>query len=78
MGSDRHYPEEAPTHVVRVGAFTISPTPVTNEEFTAFVKATGHRTVAERPLDPAQFPDAPPRTSRRGPWSSPRPPVRWT
>ncbi len=33
MGSDAHYPEEAPTHRVRVGAFVIDATAVTNAEF---------------------------------------------
>ena len=28
MGSDRHYPEEAPAHLVRVDAFAIDETPV--------------------------------------------------
>lgn len=60
MGSDDHYPEESPTHPVRVGGFSISPTTVTNAEFARFVRATGYVTVAERPLDPAEFPDAPP------------------
>jgi formylglycine-generating enzyme required for sulfatase activity len=59
MGSDDHYPEEAPPHQVRVDAFSISPTTVTNEQFAAFVDATGFVTVAERPLDPADFPGAP-------------------
>jgi formylglycine-generating enzyme len=60
MGSDRHYPEEQPAHVVRVGAFGIDRYEVTNERFAAFVAATGYVTVAERPLDPAEFPGAPP------------------
>ncbi len=60
MGSDAHYPEEAPTHRVRVDAFAIDPAPVTNERFAAFVRATGYVTVAERPVDPAEFPGAPP------------------
>jgi sulfatase modifying factor 1 len=34
-------------------------TPVTNAEFAAFVEATGYVTVAERPLDPADFPGVP-------------------
>lgn len=59
MGSDAHYPEEAPAHRVRVAGFWISPTTVTNREYAAFVRATKYRTVAERPLDPAAFPDAP-------------------
>jgi formylglycine-generating enzyme required for sulfatase activity len=33
---------------------------VTNAQFAAFVAATGYVTVAERPLDPSAFPDAPP------------------
>lgn len=59
MGSDAHYREEAPTHRVRVDAFTIDPYPVTNQQFAAFVAATGYQTVAERPLDPADYPGAP-------------------
>ena len=59
MGSDRHYPEEAPSHLVRVDDFAIDPAPVTNAQFGRFVRATGYRTVAERPLDPADFPGAP-------------------
>ena len=59
MGTDGLYPEEAPAHRVRVGGFRISPTAVTNREYAAFVTATRYRTVAERPLDPADFPGAP-------------------
>ena len=56
MGSDRHYPEEAPAHPVTVDGFWIDRTPVTNAAFDAFVRATGYVTVAERPLDPAAVP----------------------
>jgi sulfatase modifying factor 1 len=66
MGSDDHYPEEAPAHPVRVGPFAIDATPVTNAEFAAFVRATGYTTVAERPLDPAEFPGAPPENLQPG------------
>ncbi len=59
MGSDHHYPEEAPAHPVQVDAFTIAAHPVTNEQFAEFVAATGYVTVAERPLDPADYPGAP-------------------
>ncbi len=59
MGSDRHYPEEAPTRRVRVGAFRMGAGPVTNTQFAEFVADTGYVTVAERPLDPADFPGAP-------------------
>jgi formylglycine-generating enzyme len=60
MGSDAHYPEEAPAHPVTVSGFAIDATPVTNRQFARFVAETGHVTVAERPLDPAAFPGAPP------------------
>jgi len=60
MGSDDHYPEEAPARRVAVDAFEIDPFQTTNREFAAFVEATGYVTVAERPLDPDDFPGAPP------------------
>ena len=47
MGSDRHYPEEAPVHRVAVDGFWIDRTPVTNRQFKDFVRATGHVTFAE-------------------------------
>jgi len=56
MGSDRFYPEERPLREARVGAFAIQRHEVTNRQFAAFVAATAYRTVAERPLDPKQFP----------------------
>jgi formylglycine-generating enzyme required for sulfatase activity len=59
MGSADHYAEEAPVRDVTLPAFAISPYAVTNEEYAAFVAATGYVTVAERPLDPADFPGAP-------------------
>ena len=59
MGSDDHYPEEAPAHRVRVERFAIDRYEVTNRRFADFADATGYETVAERPLDPADFPDAP-------------------
>jgi formylglycine-generating enzyme len=60
MGSDRHYPEEAPAHTVTVDGFWMDRYTVTNQDFARFVRATGHRTVAERPPDPARYPDARP------------------
>ena len=60
MGSEAFYPEERPIHDVAVGAFAIDRHQVTHREFAAFVAATGYITVAERPLDPAEFPGAPP------------------
>jgi formylglycine-generating enzyme len=58
MGSDRHYPEEAPVHRVSVDGFWIDRTPVTNRQFRAFVRATGHTTFAEIPPDPKNYPGA--------------------
>ncbi len=59
MGSDHHYPEEAPAHRTAVPGFWIDRTPVTNAEFQRFVKASGYRTQAELPVDPAAYPGAP-------------------
>jgi formylglycine-generating enzyme len=58
MGSDNHYPEEAPSHLVTVDEFWIDRTPVTNGQFREFVKATGHVTFAEIPPDPRDYPGA--------------------
>jgi formylglycine-generating enzyme required for sulfatase activity len=60
MGSEDFYPEEHPVRRVGVDGFWMDEHPVTVAEFRAFVKATGYVTVAERPLDPAQYPDADP------------------
>jgi formylglycine-generating enzyme len=60
MGSNAHYPEEAPVRTVAVDGFWIDRFPVTNTQFARFVEETGYLTVAERPLDPADFPGAPP------------------
>jgi formylglycine-generating enzyme len=59
MGSSDHYREEAPVHSVTVDGFWIDEAPVTNRRFARFVAETGYVTVAERPLDPADFPGAP-------------------
>jgi formylglycine-generating enzyme required for sulfatase activity len=58
MGSDKHYPEEAPVHRVAVDGFWIDRTPVTNRQFRDFVRATGHITFAELPPDPKNYPGA--------------------
>jgi sulfatase modifying factor 1 len=66
MGSDRHYPEEAPVHRVGVDGFWIDRTPVTNRDFLRFVKATGYVTFAERKPDPKDYPGALPHMLRAG------------
>ena len=58
MGSDRHYPEEAPSHRVSVDGFWMDRTPVTNRQFKQFVMATGHVTSAEITPDPKDYPGA--------------------
>ncbi len=44
-------PDEQPIHRVRVDGFWMDVTEVTNAQYAAFVKATGYKTVAERPVD---------------------------
>jgi formylglycine-generating enzyme required for sulfatase activity len=45
--------------LVRVDGFWMDRTEVTNRQFAAFVRATGYVTVAERELDPKDFPGVP-------------------
>ena len=66
MGSDKHYPEEAPVHRVTVDAFWIDRTPVTNHEFRKFVDATGYVTFAEIAPDPKDYPGALPHMLKAG------------
>src|SRR6516165_6196493 len=66
MGSDRHYPEEAPAHEVMVAGFWIDQYAVTNRDFAAFAAATGYRSVAERRPNPADYPGALPHLLKPG------------
>jgi formylglycine-generating enzyme required for sulfatase activity len=66
MGSDNHYPGEAPAHHVSVDGFWMDKYPVTNAEFARFVKATGYVTFAETPPDPKAYPGADPRLLKAG------------
>lgn len=59
MGSDRHYPEEAPVHRVALDGFWMDRMAVTNRQFAAFVEATGHVTLAERAPRAEDYPGAP-------------------
>jgi formylglycine-generating enzyme required for sulfatase activity len=56
MGAEDFYPEEAPIREATVGPFAIERHSVTNAQFADFVAQTGYVTVAERPLDPSQYP----------------------
>lgn len=58
-GSDEFF-DTRPVREVEVDGFWIDRTEVTNADFARFVAATGYVTVAERPLDPRQFPGADP------------------
>ena len=49
-----------PAHDVTVNSFWMDITEVTNEQFAKFVDATGYKTIAERPLNPADFPGVDP------------------
>ncbi|WP_395244528.1 formylglycine-generating enzyme family protein [Agromyces sp. MMS24-K17] len=60
MGSAEYSADETPVHERIVDPFEIDLHPVTNEQFAAFVDATGYVTVAERPLEPADFPGVDP------------------
>lgn len=66
MGSERFYPEEAPSRRVAVDGFWIDTTPVTNRQFATFVKATGYTTVAEIAPDPKDYPGMLPGMDRAG------------
>ncbi len=58
MGNDE-FVDARPVHEVSVSSFYMDRTEVTNAEFSRFVKATGYKTVAERPLNPADYPGVP-------------------
>lgn len=66
MGSDAHYPEEAPAHEVVVSGFWIDRTPVTNRQFADFVAATGYVTVAEVAPKAEDYPGALPEMLKAG------------
>lgn len=57
---DTVYPEEQPVRMTAVDGFWMDRTEVRNDDFAAFVAATGYVTVAERPVDPALHPELPP------------------
>lgn len=60
MGSDDPaFPDAQPLHQVKLDGFWMDDHEVTNAEFAAFINATHYVTVAERPLDPREFPGVP-------------------
>lgn len=60
MGSnDPDFADSRPIHKVSLSGFWMDEHEVTNAEFERFVKATRYQTVAEQPLNPAEFPGVP-------------------
>ena len=59
LGSSR-LADAQPVHEVSISDFWIDEHEVTNAQFAAFVKATGYLTVAERELNPADYPGVDP------------------
>ena len=60
MGSDEFYPEERPVHPRDRRRVLDRRASRDVADFRRFVRDTGYTTVAERPLDPAEYPDADP------------------
>ncbi len=58
MGS-ADFADARPVHAVTVNSFWIDEHEVTNKQFAAFVKATHYITIAERKLNPADYPGVP-------------------
>ena len=58
MGADE-FADARPVHSVTVKGFWMDDHEVTNAEFSRFVSATNYVTVAERPLNPADYPGVP-------------------
>ena len=78
MGSKHEVMRDArPAHRVTLHGFFIDQTEVSNAEFSRFVEATGYITLAERPLNAADFPALPPEALKPGSlvFSSPKHPL---
>lgn len=59
MGDAQGHADEQPVRRIAISPFLMDRHEVTNAQFAAFVRATGYKTVAERPLDPRKFPGVP-------------------
>jgi sulfatase modifying factor 1 len=55
MGSENGLPNERPVHEVTISPFYIDKTPVTTEQFSRFIKASGYKTEAEKFGDSGVF-----------------------
>jgi len=63
---DNSLDDAQPEHLVYVDGFWMDVHEVTNAEFARFVEATGYKTIAEVPPDPAEFPTVPPEDLKAG------------
>lgn len=59
-GDEDKFPDATPRHRVYVDGFWMDRTEVTNSEFTKFVEATRYKTIAEREIDPNDYPGVDP------------------
>ena len=59
FGDNRYYANEKPIQSIQVNDFNIDRTEVTNQQFRAFVEATGYVTAAELGLSQEEFPNIP-------------------
>src|SRR3984957_16363918 len=66
MGSDKHYPEEAPVHSVTVDGFWMDRTPVTNRRFREFADSPGYGPLTEIAPRPRDYPGALPHMLKAG------------
>jgi len=66
VGSNEHYPEEAPARPAEVDGFWIDAEPVSNASFARFVAETGHVTSAEIAPSPLEFPSVDPALLQAG------------
>lgn len=65
MGSTA-FTDAQPLHEVKISGFYMDEHEVTNAQFEKFVQATGYVTVAEQPINPADFPNVPAENLRPG------------
>ena len=66
MGSDAHYPEEAPAHRVRVDGFFIDPCPVTNRNLPPLSRAPAIARSPRSQPNPKDYPGALPNMLKPG------------
>ena len=59
MGLIKGFEDCSPRHQVKIRSFWMDKTEVTNREYSKFIEATAYKTIAERDLDPANFPTVP-------------------